>query len=133
MAMEMEKLSITIIHPIVGSTHNLKGLIDIARNFVEEKTAWSPRSVEGLRIVKKFQDPNCDLEITTLRGSELDYALSRALLYPKAKGSATWLDERIDNQYKGGTGVLESIDQQSDKSTDDNSVYMLKITNYKGS
>ena len=31
------------------------------------------------------------------------------------------------------TGVLESIDQQSDKSTDDNAVYMLKITNYKGS
>lgn len=133
MGMEMEKLSLTVVHPIVGTTANMEGLIDIERTYIEDKTSWSAKSVEGLRIVKKYKDPNCNLVVTVLRGSDMDYALSRALLYPKTKGSATWLDERVDNQYKGGTGILEAIIQTSDKASDENAVYTLMMSKYTGS
>ena len=78
MSMDMEKLSLTIIHPVVGSTVGLKGLVDIERNFIEDKSDWTGRAVDGLRIVRKYTDPNCDLVVTVLRGSDLAYALKRS-------------------------------------------------------
>ncbi|HBJ79731.1 MULTISPECIES: hypothetical protein [Fusobacterium] len=133
MSMDMEKLSLTIIHPIIGSTAGMQGIVNIERNFIEDKSSWRARAVDGLRIVKKFKDPNCDIVVTTLRGSDIDYALNRALLYPKTVGSCTWTDERIEGKYKGGTGVLESIDETTTNTTDENAVYTLRLTNYTGS
>lgn len=130
--MDMEKLAIVIIHPIVGSTADKTGLVNIERNFIEDKSAWSPRSVEGARIVKNYKDPNCNLVITTLKGSDLDFALSRMLLYPKSPGAVTWMDERIEEQILGGTGDLRSIIQTTTSSVDDNTTYTLMVGNYTG-
>ena len=132
MSMDMEKLSLTIIHPVVGSTVGLKGLVDIERNFIEDKSDWTGRAVDGLRIVRKYTDPNCDLVITVLRGSDLAYALKRSLLYPKTKGSCSWLDERIDGQSLAGTGILEAIEETQSKASDENEVYTLRLTKYTG-
>lgn len=129
--MDMEKLAIVIIHPIVGSTADKTGLVNIERNFIEDKSAWGPRSVEGARVVKNYKDPNCNLVVTALKGSDLDFALSRMLLY-KSKGDVTWMDERIEGQILGGTGNLRSILQTTASSVDDNSTYTLMVGNYTG-
>lgn len=128
----MEKLSLTLIHPIVGSTVGMKGIVNIERNFIEDKSSWTGRAVDGLRIVKNYADPNADIVVTTLRGSDIDFALNRALLYPKTKGSCTWLDERIEGKIKGGTGIVESIIETSTNMTDENATYTIRLTNYTG-
>lgn len=130
--MDMEKLAIVIIHPIVGTTADKTGLVNIERNFIEDKSVWGSRSVEGMRIVKNYKDPNCNLVITALKGSDLDFALSRMLLYPKSNGNVTWMDERIEGQILGGTGDLRSILQTNVSSVDDNATYTLMVANYTG-
>ena len=130
MSMEMERLSLIVIHPIVGSTASLEGLVNIEPAYLEDKETWSGKSVEGKRILKKYKDPNINITVTVLRGSDMEVALSRALLYPKAKGSASWLDERIDGVIKGGTGVLEAISQTTDNLTDENAQFILRMSKY---
>ena len=130
--MDMEKLAIVIIHPIVGSTADKTGLVNLQRTFLEDKSVWSGKSVEGVRIVKNYKDPNCNIVVTVLKGSDLDFALSRMLLYPKSNGAVTWMDERIEGQILGGTGDLRSILQTSTNAVDDNTTYTLMIGNYTG-
>ncbi|MGL4998544.1 MAG: hypothetical protein ACRC5T_06195 [Cetobacterium sp.] len=133
MAMDMERLSLIVIHPMVGSTASAEGLVNIKRDFIEERTKISARSVEGLRVTQKFKDPNCTLTATVLTGSDMDAALSRALLYPKTKGSVTWLDQRVDGILRGGSGQAESIEQMSYDPTAETQDYVINVSKYVGS
>lgn len=130
MSMDMEKLSLTVIHPIVGSTASLEGLVNIETAYLEDKEVWSGKSLGGKRVLKKYKDNNCNLTVTVLRGTDMENALSRALLYPKAKGNASWLDERVEGFVRGGTGVLEAISQTSDNKTDENAQFILRMSDY---
>lgn len=135
MAMDMEKLSLIVIHPVVGTTADSQGLMNIVRAYHEDKVMIGDRSVEGLRITKNYKDPNCILTVTALTGSDLDAKLSRTLLYPKrfAEGGVTWTDKRVDNNIKGGTGIVESIVQTSLDSTADTQEYTIYVSKYVGS
>ncbi|MGL6023693.1 MAG: hypothetical protein ACRC0F_03680 [Cetobacterium sp.] len=130
--MDMEKLALIISHPIVGSTADLTGLVDLERTFIEDKSSWSAKSVEGIRVVKNYKDTNCNLIVTVLKGSNLDYALTRMLLYPKTLGLTTWMDERIEDQPLSGTGNLRALIQTSSKLVDENSTFTLMLSDYTG-
>lgn len=130
MSMEMERMGLSYVHPVVGNTSNAEGVVDIEIALVEDNITFSQKSVEGIRIVKNYKDSNRKLNVTVLRGSDLDLMLERALLYPKSKGPLTWFDERIEGFKKGGTGVCEGLMRTTDKLSEETNVYVFFITKY---